>query len=101
MNDVTRPALKVLDVLALPFNIKGLYLEITASIGIAAYPVDGDSAADLIMRADQALYEAKRAGRNRFHLANATATVTATSRRAAQSIPSTLHAPTLISMTQM
>jgi two-component system cell cycle response regulator len=70
MNDVMRPALKVLDVLALPFNIKGLCLQVTVSIGIAAYPLDADTVPELIARADQALYDAKRAGRNRFHIAH-------------------------------
>lgn len=70
MSDVMRPALKVLDVMALPFNIKGLYLQLTASIGIAAYPLDANSVDDLIVRADHALYDAKRAGKNRFHLAH-------------------------------
>ncbi len=69
LNDVMRPALKVLDVMALPFNINGLYLQITASIGIAAYRLDAETVPDLIARADQALYDAKRAGRNCFHIA--------------------------------
>ena len=70
MNDIMRPALKVLDVMALPFDIDGLCLQVTASIGIAAYPLDGDTMPDLIARADHALYDAKRAGRNRFHIAH-------------------------------
>jgi two-component system cell cycle response regulator len=70
MNDVMRPALKILDVMAMPFNIKGLCLEISTSIGIAGYPYDGTSVAELITRADAALYQAKRAGRNRFHMAH-------------------------------
>lgn len=37
---------------------------VTISIGIATYPLDGNCAADLIERADHALYEAKQAGRN-------------------------------------
>ena len=38
---------------------------LTASIGIAAYPVHGTSRAELVSAADMALYSAKRAGRNR------------------------------------
>jgi diguanylate cyclase (GGDEF)-like protein len=38
---------------------------LTASIGIAAYPVHGASRAGLVSAADMALYSAKRAGRNR------------------------------------
>jgi len=38
---------------------------LTISGGIAVMPTDGKSATDLIGRADQGLYEAKKAGRNR------------------------------------
>ena len=38
---------------------------LTASIGIAAYPLHGASRAALVSAADMALYSAKRAGRNR------------------------------------
>ena len=41
-----------------PFNA-------TLSLGVASYPDDGTVKADLIARADQALYNAKHAGRNR------------------------------------
>jgi len=49
-------------------NNQTLIGNITVSIGIADY-VAGESAADLIARADQALYAAKAQGRNRVNLA--------------------------------
>ena len=39
--------------------------KITVSIGVSAFPDDGDSAEGVLHAADEALYEAKRAGRNR------------------------------------
>jgi diguanylate cyclase (GGDEF)-like protein/PAS domain S-box-containing protein len=41
----------------------------TASFGIAVYPKDGTMAADLLRAADQALYRAKQAGRDRVCVA--------------------------------
>lgn len=41
---------------------------LTTSIGVAAFPEDGDSAADLLRAADAALYQAKAEGRNRIVL---------------------------------
>jgi diguanylate cyclase (GGDEF)-like protein len=38
---------------------------VTVSGGVSAFPVDGTQSQDLIRGADQALYEAKRGGRNR------------------------------------
>lgn len=38
---------------------------VTVSIGVAAYPEDGDSLAALLLRADERLYRAKEGGRNR------------------------------------
>jgi diguanylate cyclase (GGDEF)-like protein len=38
---------------------------ISASIGLALYPRDGEEAEILLRHADQAMYEAKAAGRDR------------------------------------
>ncbi len=49
-----------------PFRIPaaGLSLDITVSAGVATYSDENDTAADILRRADDALYEAKTAGRN-------------------------------------
>jgi diguanylate cyclase (GGDEF)-like protein len=39
--------------------------KVTVSIGVASWPADGRLAADLLQLADQRLFEAKNAGRNR------------------------------------
>jgi len=48
-------------------------IRLTTSGGVAMYPVDGRSTADLLHAADDALYEAKRQGRNRIVLAQSLA----------------------------
>ncbi len=45
-----------------PFGLGGFMLDVSASIGMAAYPAHGDSAAALLKRADLALYRAKESG---------------------------------------
>lgn len=49
-------------------NLRRNKTGITVSIGAAGFPQDADSAGDLINKADTALYEAKRLGRNRVCL---------------------------------
>lgn len=44
-------------------------LRINVSIGVAVYPRDGATSADLISRADSALYFAKKSGKNRVCMA--------------------------------
>ncbi len=46
-------------------TIKLLGIRITVSIGVATYPDDGITLKSLLERADKALYQAKKSGRNR------------------------------------
>lgn len=41
--------------------------QLSVSMGVAMYPQHGDSADNLVRLADQAMYQAKRAGKNRYH----------------------------------
>lgn len=49
-----------------PFNLSGDQVFVSASIGIALSPENGTEARELLRKADIALYEAKRGGRDRF-----------------------------------
>jgi len=50
----------------MPRIIAGHDLFVTASIGIAVYPSDGDTLEDLLKNADTAMYAAKELGRNAY-----------------------------------
>ena len=50
-----------------PFSIGRYELVVTLSIGIALYPLDGQSERDLMFNADAAMYHTKHAGRNGYH----------------------------------
>ncbi len=49
-----------------PWYLKDADYYCTMSMGICTYPDDGDNVADLIKKADIAMYEAKRKGKNRM-----------------------------------
>ena len=57
---------KLLEVVALPFQVEHYALIVTASIGIAIYPHDGESSESLLRSADTAMYRAKEDGRNGY-----------------------------------
>ncbi|MDC8756791.1 EAL domain-containing protein [Janthinobacterium fluminis] len=59
---------RLLQAAAAPLRVEQLELRVSASVGVTLYPQDGADA-DLLMRhADQAMYQAKQAGKNRYHL---------------------------------
>ncbi len=64
VEDASRLAGKLLGALARPIAIDGRELCVTGSVGISVYPVDGESAEQLLGRADEAMYRAKAGGRN-------------------------------------
>ncbi|MEW6164768.1 MAG: EAL domain-containing protein [Pseudomonadota bacterium] len=57
---------KIIEALALPFVIEGHDLFVTASVGIAIYPLTADTPDNLIKHADIAMYQAKEQGRNNY-----------------------------------
>ncbi len=77
-------AQKVLDVLVEPFTVDGREFHITASIGIALYPLDEKEADALIKAADTAMYHAKEAGRNSYQFYSSAMTARVTQRLAVE-----------------
>jgi diguanylate cyclase (GGDEF)-like protein/PAS domain S-box-containing protein len=59
-------ARKILSSLAEPYLIDQKHLQINVSIGVSTYPGDGQDAETLIHKADTAMYDAKKLGRNNF-----------------------------------
>lgn|GEM_PF-1344971 len=56
----------VIAAIRLPWNFQGSDFYLSASIGIAMYPKNGQDPEFLIKAADMAMYEAKRQGKNRY-----------------------------------
>ncbi|MCG8124810.1 MAG: EAL domain-containing protein, partial [Candidatus Thiodiazotropha taylori] len=71
--DTTLPWLKrLLNAIAEPVNDEVGMLQVSASLGVSFYPQAEPIDADQLLRqADQAMYQAKLAGKNRYHLFDA------------------------------
>lgn len=59
---------RVLGACAEPVHLQGLDLKVTASIGVTIFPQDDAQADQLMRHADQAMFEAKRNGKNRIYM---------------------------------
>ena len=51
-----------------PVTVGDIVMQVSVSIGVAFYPHDGMEVDGLIRHADQAMYVAKQAGKNRYHM---------------------------------
>ncbi len=59
-------ASKLMEQLAPTFNLQGMAVHASGSLGISVSPRDGDAVETLLKHADLAMYQAKAAGRNTF-----------------------------------
>lgn len=60
---------KIVSKVKLPYSLSAGEARISASVGVAIYPYDGEQLPDLIHLADQAMYSCKNAGKDSFKLA--------------------------------
>ncbi|MBX9834327.1 MAG: EAL domain-containing protein, partial [Burkholderiaceae bacterium] len=58
---------RVMESISAPYTLDTERVVVTASIGFTMFPLDDADADALLRHADQAMYAAKQAGRNRFH----------------------------------
>lgn len=66
IQDPAKVAGRMLNALSEPFTIGAHEVFITASVGIAVYPLDGKDVDTLLINADVAMYQAKKQGRNNY-----------------------------------
>lgn len=64
--DIITIANRFLEAISRPCTLQGQEIRVTASIGIALYPEDGDDCETLFKKADTAMYHIKEHGRNGF-----------------------------------
>jgi diguanylate cyclase (GGDEF)-like protein len=64
-------AVKIIEAVSAPFEVNGLEVSLTCSLGIALYPDHGTDFDTLMKNADMAMYRAKDAGRNTFRFYDA------------------------------
>ena len=60
------PLDRILETLSSPFTVDGHNVTVSVSIGVTVYPQDLSDADALLRHADQAMYQAKQAGRNQI-----------------------------------
>jgi diguanylate cyclase (GGDEF)-like protein/PAS domain S-box-containing protein len=68
---VARVAQAIVDALSQPFDLGGTLVPVSVSLGIAVSPDQSGESGPLVLQADQAMYAAKRAGRNAFRFSDA------------------------------
>jgi diguanylate cyclase (GGDEF)-like protein/PAS domain S-box-containing protein len=64
-------AAKIVNALTAPMQLLGHECRVSASVGIAIYPSDGDTERALMRSADSAMYSAKQEGKNNFRFFSA------------------------------
>jgi diguanylate cyclase (GGDEF)-like protein len=69
--DAGKVAGRIVAELARPFAIGGHELFVSASLGVAVYPTDGQDVDELLKAADVAMYSAKEQGRNNYQFYSA------------------------------
>ena len=57
---------RIINTINQPIEFSGLLVDVGASVGIVMFPDNGHLPVQLMKRADEAMYQAKAAGRNQY-----------------------------------
>jgi diguanylate cyclase (GGDEF)-like protein len=68
LDDAAAQAIRCTKMLAAPYRIGDDELSVSSSVGVARCPIDANTAGQLMARADEAMYAAKRSGKDTFRL---------------------------------
>ena len=82
---VAATAERIIKAIAAPFDLGGREALLSASVGIAFYPKDGEDMATLLRSADTAMYKAKEIGKNNYQFFTAEMNTHAAERHALES----------------
>ena len=85
--DAQKIAAMLLRIFDAPIALSGGEIHLSISIGVAIYPDDGTDRHTLMRQSDEALYRAKREGRNRAEFATQLSPVVAAAPAAASALP--------------
>lgn len=66
-NELHQALLRLRTLISEPYLVNGINVDISCSIGVALYPEEDVDTDTLLRHADQAMFVAKQAGRNRIH----------------------------------
>ncbi len=67
LDAVERVINNIIKTMALPYFLSNETIYLSASMGVTIYPDDTKTVENLLINADQAMYAAKKPGRNRYH----------------------------------
>lgn len=71
MDALERAIARILALCSAPYRVADQTLQLSASLGVTVFPLDSADAETLLRHADQAMYQAKQAGGNGYHLFDA------------------------------
>jgi diguanylate cyclase (GGDEF)-like protein len=62
---------RIIEEVARPISLGDVIRNVTASIGVSLFPLDGNTPDELISKADGAMYHAKKSGKNNYIMPSA------------------------------